>query len=238
MADAVEFQPEWASAPGDTISDILHERKLSLRDFATQMGLALDRAHELLTGRVTITPETAQLLEGVLGGSSGFWLARELQYREDLIRLESKREIHKDKDWLREIPLSDMVRFGWVKPFTNVGDQLSECLRFFSVSNVSEWREKYQTLLDVAAFRISRAVMIQPGAVVAWLRQGERQASSIIWKPWSAVSLRRALEQIRPLTWRKDPQLFLPELVNRCAECGVAIAIVRTPAGCPASGAT
>ncbi len=40
------------------------------------------------------------------------------------------------------------------------------------------------------------------------------------------------------LTRKRDPKLFIPELKRRCAECGVAVVIVRAPTGCRASGAT
>ena len=43
---------------------------------------------------------------------------------------------------------------------------------------------------------------------------------------------------MRRLTRTKDPKRFIPELIRRCAECGVAVAVVRAPAGCRASGAT
>ena len=90
----------------------------------------------------------------------------------------------------------------------------------------------------MAVFRTSSSVRLQPGAVAAWLRQGEIEAASIDCKPWDAQRFRRAFSSIRPLTRKKDPSFFLPELQKRCAECGVAVVIVRAPTGCRASGAT
>ncbi|HEU4689887.1 MAG TPA: ImmA/IrrE family metallo-endopeptidase, partial [Vicinamibacterales bacterium] len=40
------------------------------------------------------------------------------------------------------------------------------------------------------------------------------------------------------LTRQKDPERFLPTLIRACAECGVALVVLRAPTGCRASGAT
>jgi HTH-type transcriptional regulator / antitoxin HigA len=40
------------------------------------------------------------------------------------------------------------------------------------------------------------------------------------------------------LTRRKHPEQFLPQLIQVCSECGVALVIARAPEGCRASGAT
>jgi Zn-dependent peptidase ImmA (M78 family) len=46
------------------------------------------------------------------------------------------------------------------------------------------------------------------------------------------------LPTLRSLTRKKHPQTFIAELTEKCAECGVAVVVVRAPKGCHASGAT
>jgi Zn-dependent peptidase ImmA (M78 family) len=55
---------------------------------------------------------------------------------------------------------------------------------------------------------------------------------------WNLDKFQDSLASIRTLTRVKDPRRFVPELQRRCASCGVAVAVVRAPAGCRASGAT
>jgi hypothetical protein len=43
VTDTSEFQPDRASAPGDTISDILSEKGLSAGEFAERTGQSLER---------------------------------------------------------------------------------------------------------------------------------------------------------------------------------------------------
>ncbi len=129
-----EFRPDWASAPGDTIADILRERKLSEIEFATEMGRTLEEAKNLLQGQASITIGLARRLESFLGASVEFWMSREFQYRQDMARLQRT-----DEKWLSELPIGDMVKFGWLsKP--EPSDEVESCLRFFNVPTVSAWR--------------------------------------------------------------------------------------------------
>jgi len=142
-------------------------------------------------------------------------------------------------EWLSELPLKDMIKFGWLKLSSpSLDEKVSACLHFFDTPDVTAWRDRYRDVLEKAAFRTSPSFDSQPGAVAAWLRQGEIESGHIICKPWDSQRFQRELLNIRSLTRKKDPKHFVPELKARCAECGVAVVIVRAPTGCRASGAT
>lgn len=81
------FEPDWASAPGDTITDIMEENDWSLpyvKGLLDMDDLTLAR---LLSGSLSIDRELAELLKSVFGGSVHFWMEREKQYRSAIIRL-------------------------------------------------------------------------------------------------------------------------------------------------------
>jgi HTH-type transcriptional regulator/antitoxin HigA len=228
-----EFLPDWVSAPGDTIADILQEHELSEAEFARRIGQTPEVVKDLLQGRSTITIAIARQLEKVLGASVEFWMSRDFQYRQDITRLHVV-----DEKWLAELPIGDMIKFGWLKPVPHPADEVTACLRFFNVPSVRTWNEAYASLTQMTVFRTSPSFDSRPAAVAAWLRQGEIEAEAIYCNPWNAKQFQKSLINIRSLTRRKDPGLFLPELKKICAECGVAVAIVRAPSGCRASGAT
>ncbi len=87
MARTEDFCPDWASAPGETIVDILRERKLSVSEFAKRLDNTPEHTSDLLQGRATITLAVARRLERVLGGSVEFWMSRDFQYRQDVARI-------------------------------------------------------------------------------------------------------------------------------------------------------
>lgn len=233
MTSSQEFFPDWVSAPGDTITDILQERGLSEADFARHLGQTLEEVRNLLRGHSTITIAIARQLEKILGASVAFWMSRDFQYRQDISRIHQT-----DRSWLSELPVGDMIKFGWLKSVPHPSDEVAACLRFFGVPSVQAWREAYTGLQQMAAFRTSPSLDSRPAAVAVWLRQGEIEAQRINCQTWDTKNFREALSNIRRLTRVKEPSCFLPELKKHCASSGVAVAIVRTPTGCPASGAT
>jgi HTH-type transcriptional regulator/antitoxin HigA len=231
------FEPNWISAPGDTIADLLEERGISLETLADHLQRTSEETQALLEGLAELTLPIASGLEAFLGVPASFWLRREDLYRADLSRLQTDLRGTSGSEWLRQLPLKDMIDLGWLQ-IEPAEDALAACLRFFGTPTLDSWRTSYRDVLNGAAFRTSRAFRANPAAVAAWIRQGERATASIHCGSWDVTRFATVLPALRRLTRKKDPDTFLPELVERCAECGVAVAVVRAPAGCRASGAT
>lgn len=233
MPSSEGFHPDWASAPGDTIADILKERDLSVSEFAQRMGQSSQGADDLLHGRAAITIAVARQLARLLGASVEFWMSRDFQYREAIAKGHAAEE-----EWISELPVGDMIKLGWLTPVPHPSDEVTACLRFFDVPTVQAWREAYAGVQNRVAFRTSRSLDSRPAAIAAWLRRGEIEAEAIDCSPWDPRKFETSLSYVRSLTREKDPSRFLPKLQTCCAESGVAVALVRAPAGCRASGAT
>jgi HTH-type transcriptional regulator / antitoxin HigA len=238
MSSKDDFNPDWVSPPGETIADVLQERSYSQSEFALRMGYTPQHVNELLKSRVPISPETARKLELVLGSTADFWKTREKHYRGTVSDALSDTECKGHDDWLKELPLRDMREYGWLDPDMFAVSPVAACLRFFGVANVEAWRSTYREVLDTAVFRTSPSFASRPAALAAWLRQGEIEAAKLECKPWELKGFQKVLSEIRPLTRKRDPKAFLPEVARLCSEFGVAVVIVRGPKGCHASGAT
>jgi HTH-type transcriptional regulator/antitoxin HigA len=59
-------------------------KSISQEAFAEKMGMSVEEANELFSGKTSITPDIAMLLEKVVGVPAGFWMKREMNYREEL----------------------------------------------------------------------------------------------------------------------------------------------------------
>jgi Zn-dependent peptidase ImmA (M78 family)/plasmid maintenance system antidote protein VapI len=237
MDERNTFAPDWVSAPGETILEILEERGIAPHEFARTINTDVTDVDCLIRGDKAITADLAAKLAEKLGGSTGFWLAREAHYRQDLGRLRHASSESNVASWLSELPTADMVRFGWIEPATRA-DRATACLRYFGVPNVGAWNEKFNDVVDTVRFKRSQKLTSNPAAVVAWLRRGEIEAAETECASWNKDRFLTELSAIRGLTRTKDPDAFLPKLKEACASCGVALAIVRAPRGCAASGAT
>ena len=156
MPNTQGFCPDWASSPGDTISDILRERNISKFEFAKQLGQTPEDTTNLLEGRAAITIALARQLERILGASVEFWVSRDFQYRDDIARLNVVY-----KEWLSALPISDMIKFRWLSPVPHPSEEVNACLRFFGVPSVAAWSETYADLQQMAAFRTSPSVRRQ-----------------------------------------------------------------------------
>ncbi len=231
-----EFAPDWVAIPGESINDLLEERGWSQADLATRTGFTTKHVNLLLKGKAPISEETALRLERVLGSTARFWLNLEAQYREHAARQHAIKALVQHIDWLKELPLADMVKFGWVRKVQDKAQQVFECLRYFGVADVDAWREQYER--PVAAYRASEKLTRIPAAVSAWLRHGERAAEDMRLGDFDRESFEAALQEIRTLTAERDPKVFLPRLTEQCARVGVAVALAPAPKGCPVSGAT
>jgi Zn-dependent peptidase ImmA (M78 family)/plasmid maintenance system antidote protein VapI len=238
MSKYMDFEPNWASPPGDTICDVLQEKGLTIENFGSLFGYNTEQVHLLLKGRVEISKEIAEQLEVTVGATANFWMRRDLQYREDLARLDEKNSIATAIDWLKSLPLQDMLEYNWIPKNNSIHEKVTACLRFFDVPDIPTWKERYGLAVEMAAFRTSQKISSHHSAVAAWLRQGEIQSESNICESWDPTKFIESLSNIRALTREKNPAVFIPELQRQCADCGVSVVIVRAPTGCRASGAT
>ncbi len=233
------FRPKWPlPPPGDTILDILEEKNWTQSEFADRVDYTTKHVSQLVHGKAAITEDTALRLERVLGGSAEFWLSREAKYRETIARAEENKRLKSETEWLKELPLSQMIKFGWVKKCSKKIEQVSECLKFFGVVSVSAWRSKYPLPLQLAAFKSSEKFEKKPGAVAAWLRRGEQIAERRKCEGYDRKGFMAKLLSFRELTNEIDPDIFVPRLIDECAEVGVVVVFEPAPTGCPVIGAT
>ena len=80
------FNPNWVSAPGDTILDLLENKDLTSKEFSEMLGLSLKDTHLLLNGDYEINDELAEKLFISFSISKQFWINREKNYRDGLKR--------------------------------------------------------------------------------------------------------------------------------------------------------
>lgn len=237
MSNAIQNQytPDYVSPPGETLQEILEERGMTQAELAERTGRPKKTINEIINGKAAITPETALQLELVLGISASFWNNRERQYREYLARQEEQERLQKQVMWLKRIPVNAMINYGWIQRYRDKVEQLREVLNFFAVASPEQWEGIwFSTQVD---FRKSQTFQSDPGAVSAWLRQGEIEAAEIYCANYDASKFKEALLEIRQLTVQ-PPEIFQPAVKKLCAEAGVAVVFIPQLPKTRASGAT
>jgi HTH-type transcriptional regulator / antitoxin HigA len=226
------YNPDYVSPPGETIQETLEMLGLSQAELAERTGRPKKTINEIILGKASITPETALQLELVLQIPSAFWLSREAKYRAFLARQEENNRIALDTDFLKNLPLKEMINRGWIISRENKLEQAREVLRFFGVVS----SDKIPRASGIA-FRHSKSFASNPWALAAWLRKGELDAQNIRCKEYNQDTFLNILQKIRSLTIEK-PKTFVPDLTKLCASAGVAVVFVQELPKTSVSGAT
>jgi len=226
MTNTIEnrYAPDFVSPPGETLAEILEERNMSQSELAQRMGRPKKTINEIIKGKAEITIDTALQIELVLGTPASFWIERERLYREYLARKNENQKLKGYLGWLKQIPYRQMTKLGWLKFYEDKIEQLRESLIFFAVVSPEQWEEIWGRNLSID-FRKSQAFESDQGAITAWLRQGEIEASKINCADYNELKFRDVLQQIRLLTV-KSIKVFQPQMIDLCAAAGVALVFV------------
>ena len=226
MTNTIEnrYAPDFISPPGETLAEILEERNMSQSELAQHMGRPRKTINEIIKGKAEITIDTALQIELVLGTPARFWIERERLYREYLARKNENQKLKGYLGWLKQIPYRQMTKLGWLKFYEDKIEQLRESLIFFAVVSPEQWEEIWGRNLSID-FRKSQAFESDQGAITAWLRQGEIEASKINCADYNELKFRDVLQQIRLLTV-KSIKVFQPQMIDLCAAAGVALVFV------------
>jgi HTH-type transcriptional regulator/antitoxin HigA len=228
------FNPDYASPPGETLLETLVYMDMSQADLAARTGRPKKHINEIIKGKAAITPGMALQLERVTGVSANFWNNRECQYRETLARLNEQRTLNQQLDWLGNFPVKTMVSFGWIESSENRVQQFRILLNFFGVASP----EQFQNLLDEqTAFRKSEAFDTDRAALAAWLRKGEIDAQRVKCNKYDGKEFRNALLHVRKLSRARIDDAF-NEVIDKCADTGVAVVFTRELPKTRVSGAT
>lgn len=231
--EVIEYSPDYAVKPGETIEELIEHIGLSKAAFARHLGVTIGYLNRVISAKIPLSVEFAIKLETVTKVPASYWNTLEANYRTQLNRLVCLAE--DDCKWLRDQPRKVMLERGWITGETAL-EQYRSTLSFYRVADRKAWLEVWEAPL--AAARVSPKYKVSPSAVAAFVRAGEIEAESISCKPYSAEAFRTALASCRALAAHSMTRATLQEMRCLCAEAGVALVFVKSVAGAPLNGVT
>ena len=211
-----------AIPPGEALAEEIEARGMTQRELAARLDCPPQAVNEIIRGKKAITPDTAIALGKVLGGDPGFWTNLEADYQLTLARQRERNALHTETRWLKEYPIRELVKRGWLPAGQDAESKAKALLDFLGVASAAP--RVYQ---EAVGFRITEAAQrqISPGALAVWLRKGELEARKIVTADYDAAAFRTALFRIRGMT-QLPPQEFIPAMSKLCADAGVAFCMV------------
>lgn len=229
------FEPDYAVAPGETLAETLESLGMSQAELALRTGLTDVSINRIIKGTQPITAETANKLELVTGVPAGMWNNLEAQFREQLAKIEERERFQKDRDWLKTIPIRELIKRKAIPDTKEEGILVRQTLAFYGASSVLTYNELIQR--QGVAARRSQKFQSDPAALAAWLRFGEIEAAKLPCEPYSKSKFVKAIAEIRKLT-TTEPVVFVPKMIALCAKAGVAVVMVPEMPKAPWYGAS
>ncbi len=233
----LQIERELLSPPGDTILETIEYIKMSQAELADRLGKTPSKVHDLITGKEPITYTTALQLEKVLGIDAQFWLNREMNYRTKLARLEQEEALEEAKAWLKQQPIKELRKCGYLQSQKEDANMVAEALEFYGVVNTDKWQRRYINDYVTAAYRKSEAHGATLASMAAWLRIGEVEMQKMQLPAYDKEGFKKLLEAIKLLV-KEQPKDFALQLQKNCAAVGVAVVLSPCLPKAPVSGAT
>jgi plasmid maintenance system antidote protein VapI len=229
------FEPDYAVSPAKTLLETLESLKMTQKELAIRTGLTEQTIVRILKSEQPITFETANKLEMVTKVPARLWNNMEMNYRQQLSKLKQAKALENSLDWLKGIPVKELMVRGEISKETSGSDLVHETLKFYGVSSVDAWNDVWCE--PKVAARRSDCFETQIGPASAWIRLGEVQAQDIQTSPYKKEKFKESLQLIRELTIKKPP-VFIDEMRTLCASSGVALSLVREVKKVPWNGAS
>ena len=229
------FSPDYEVLPGRTLLEVIRSRGFSQADIAMRTGHTAKMINEIIKGIAPITPETAIQFERVLGVPSQFWNNLERNYQNTNARIAEHKCLETKLIWLKNFPVREMIRLGWLNAFDDKVEQLQELLNYFGVASPEQWEKVW--VARRIDYRQSQAHASKFGAIAAWLRRGEILAKDEKCEPYDKKVFHDILLSIRALTL-ETPETFVDKLSQLTAKAGVFFAFIKELSNAKLCGAT
>ena len=220
MATTVERIPAEVFPPGEFIQDELDARGWTQADLAEIMGRDSNLVSALVTGKRSVTPETARCLASAFGTSAELWMNLESAFQ--LSKVERNDAIARRSFLYSNAPVQAMVRRGWLrfKESDDVERLESEYMRFFRLKALSE----------TPAFHAHAARKSSPynaqvtDEEMAWLHRAWHLASLIDAPRMTEQRLRDAFDALRAMRESPEELRRIPSVLR---DAGIRFVVVE-----------
>src|SRR5438132_3700174 len=133
------YEPDYAVPPGQTLQETIDALGIDQRELAVRSGLSAKHINQIIKGIAPITHDTAIRLERVTGVPARMWNNLEANYREQLARLNQRKRLQEDLEWLKSIPTNELIERRVIAATTDKVELLEAALAFFGVASVKAW---------------------------------------------------------------------------------------------------
>lgn len=211
--------------PGDLIREELDARGWTQGDLAAVLGRPTRLVNELLAGKRTITPETAQGLAEAFGTSAEFWMNLETQYQ--LYRTKRPDAGVARRSRLYSVaPVKEMQRRGWIATTSDVDEVESHICAFYGVNTIDDV-ERTAPLAHAAKKSTACTEPLSP-AQRAWVTRVRQLGAALDAAPYVQGAVTTVCARLRQVWHTPEEVRHVPRLL---AEAGIRLVVVEPLSG-------
>lgn len=221
--------------PGNTLQEILNDRRISQKDLALSTGVSPKHISEIIAGKKDISISFAKKLQYALGTEAMFWINLQSIYDREIYEYNELKSITKDELNILNIyksngVLSDLAKLRMIDCNESKYVQVLYLRSILKVSNLC----LIPSQSYAAAYRIRKNVNLY--VLYAWQRMCETICENeIINNELNVEKLKNSIDKIKK-TMFLDASDMQDELKKIFAECGIVFNIVHNYKGAPVQG--
>lgn len=217
--------------PGHLIAELLETRRWTQRTLAIVLEKDESTINKIISGRGSVTVETAIALEDVFGVDAGQFLELQREYDLAVARISSKPDQGRAirAALFGDLPIAAMVKRGWLNTDNpqNLNAVEKGLMNFFGVTQVDEIE-----ILPHAARKTMVSSEPTP-TQLAWLYRVKAIAEESMVAQYSQAALEQALPRLHALTVAPEESRKVPRIMT---ECGIRFVIVEQLPGAKIDG--
>ena len=203
--------------PGEYIRDELEARGWTQNDLAFILNRPLQMVNEIIAGRKSITPETANGLAAAFGTSAEMWMNLESAFR--LSQTQSVDDDVARRAKLYSLaPVKEMVKRRWIGETSDVGSLEGEVLRFFGLKDLDD-----EPVLCVAA-RMSTTYKELSPSHKAWFCRAKQLARAVGSAKFQRKVFADGLADLRQLIASEHDVRRVPKILS---DVGVRLVVIE-----------
>ncbi len=226
---------EFIIHPGETLKEILEDRKMTQRELAKRTGVTEKHVSTIVNGLKPISVSYAKKLEYALGINAMFWINLQANYDKEFADYEEMNNISVEEQAIVS-DIKDITKFcsevGLFNKKEKGCEQVIEYRKLFNVSNLEQISQMHQ----FGAYRLAKRKIVNPNVLFSWITLCDLLASKqTLEYPLDTNKLSNKLHFFKTLLFEDIVAIF-HQLKQGLAECGIKFSIIRHFRGAPVQG--
>lgn len=227
---------EFIIHPGETVKEILDERKMTQEELAIRTGFSPKHISEVVNGLKGISPSFAKSLEYVFGMPASFWINLQGIYDREMLDFEEQENIDKDEVTIVE-SLKKLIKYAEEKQIMSKGGNVaSQIIELRNICNVKNLTYINNLFTSKVAFRKSTTIETNVYVLYVWIRICEIMAeNNNVKNDFNLEKLINRIDDIKKCMFMEINK-SIEELKKIFGECGIVFQVVKNFTGAPVQG--